>query len=58
MLAVLNARDMVKFAKVAPMPSEALAHLETIERLVTRTTEAAPAPPPAPAAGPSGKEAA
>lgn len=46
-LAVLDGCDMVKFAKAVPVPSEALALVEVVDRLVTRTTEsAAPAPGP------------
>lgn len=51
-LAVLQSCDFVKFAKAQPLPSEALAQVDVVERLVTRTTEIAPS------AAPGGKAAA
>ncbi len=47
-LAVLAACDLVKFAKVIPVPSEALAQVDAAERVVARTTVAAPAAPTGP----------
>ena len=46
-LTLLSTCDLVKFAKVVPLPSEALALVDVAERLVTRTTETAPAQAPA-----------
>jgi hypothetical protein len=43
-VSVLSSCDLVKFARSIPPPSEALELVTVVERLVTRTTEAAPAP--------------
>lgn len=56
-LAVLNGCDLVKFARALPLPSEALAHVDAVERIITKTTEIAPAAPAVPGAS-DGKEAA
>jgi len=50
-VSVLASCDLVKFARSIPPPSESLELVTMVERLVTRTTEAAPAPANPPMSG-------